>query len=497
MPEHNLNEALHDKEHSGLHANSRIATIAAALVIVGASVAPGSAIAAINTSDALSGTPSSQIDEKYVTRLPDIAAKQAIVVANDGTEVYARNADAPIKIASMTKLMTALVASKYPDDTIVTVTKSAADTPGSTANILAGDEITLGELYKGLMLPSGNDAAYAIAYSIGGELLKQDGGNQDDQSAALARFVKEMNDTAASFGMSGTLFSNPCGLDDDGYEGDMHSTARDVAKLGLEFMKNQTLSSIVAQKEADMIVTRNGQQVAVKEESTDQLIGSRGDALGIKTGHTDEAGYCFVGAYNSRAGNGTVTVTCGDSSYEEVFKDTETLWDWANNSWQKYDLVDSLQTDENTGKKIIGSLAVPEWNDKRVKGVVSDDVTYSKWFWQSQPADYSIESDVPDGAITEGDDIGDIVFRDSDGKEIARANILAAENVDEPGILDRISIFFSRLLDKLTDVDTRAKDQFSSIGAAKQITSEEQNAAAVMQTTGGAVNNIQDNTLQK
>lgn len=115
-------------------------------------------------------------------------------------------------------------------DEKVTVSNAAATVGNSTAGLLEGDELTVEQALRGLMIPSGNDAAIVLAEYVG---KKIDPKTKD----AEATFVKAMNERAKKLGCTGTLFENPHGLDFDEWAGNMHSTAHDVALMMQEAMK--------------------------------------------------------------------------------------------------------------------------------------------------------------------------------------------------------------------------------------------------------------------
>lgn len=131
--------------------------------------------------------------------LPDIDATNALVMGKDGTVYYARGADEQVKIASITKVMTAiLTVENCKMDEKVTVSNAAATVGNSTAGLLEGDELTVEQALRGLMIPSGNDAAIVLAEYVG---KKIDPKTKD----AEATFVKAMNERAKKLGCTGTL----------------------------------------------------------------------------------------------------------------------------------------------------------------------------------------------------------------------------------------------------------------------------------------------------
>lgn len=136
---------------------------------------------------------------------PNVTASFALVMDDEGTVLFSRGALERSHIASITKIMTAIVAldSGVPLDSTVTVSQEAAQVGESSASLWAGDTLTLEAALAGLMIPSGNDAAIAIAETLG------EGMKTDDSQTANEAFVAAMNAKAAELGMTETLFSNP------------------------------------------------------------------------------------------------------------------------------------------------------------------------------------------------------------------------------------------------------------------------------------------------
>ncbi len=148
-----------------------------------------------------------------------------MLVDSDGFVYFERNADVSAQIASVTKVMTAVVAmDEAPADVVVTVSAAAAAVGESSAHLQRGDSMSLETALKALMLPSGNDAAYAIAESVGATLVQQakqagasitaaDGStvDLDADDAGYRAFVAAMNAKAGELGCENSLFTNPMG----------------------------------------------------------------------------------------------------------------------------------------------------------------------------------------------------------------------------------------------------------------------------------------------
>lgn len=196
------------------------------------------------------------------------ATSAVLMDVDSGRVLYASNASARMKIASTTKIMTALVAIEQGDlSDVITVKKSETGVEGTSMYLKPGEHLTLETLLYGLMLCSGNDAAVAIADHVGGSREK---------------FVALMNQRAKALGMRDTSFANPNGLDDPKH----YSTALDMAKLACAAMKNETLARIVSTKS----VTVGGRAM----HNHNKLLRYMDGCLGLKTGFTKSAGRTLV-----------------------------------------------------------------------------------------------------------------------------------------------------------------------------------------------------------
>ena len=157
------------------------------------------------------------------------AGSAILMEAESGRVLYEQDAGRPRLIASVTKLMTALVAleSGCPLEEKVVIREEDTRTEGSSLYLRPGEELRLETLLYGLLLQSGNDAALAVARHCGG---------------TVENFVAEMNRCAARLGMTNSRFANPSGLNAEGH----CSTARDLALLARACLKNETLAAIAA-----------------------------------------------------------------------------------------------------------------------------------------------------------------------------------------------------------------------------------------------------------
>lgn len=202
---------------------------------------------------------------------PDIA--RAYYVEIDGVPRWGGRADEALPIASLTKLMTAvLVAEAGEADAEVVVTRTAAAATGSRLGLEAGDRVRRGDLLAAMLVRSANDACRALADAIGGD---------------EARFVARMNVRAAELGLTRTRFANACGHDHD----DNFASARDLATLARAALAIETIAADVA-RESFSFTTKRGRRHSMR--NTNALLGTLDGVNGVKTGWTPRAGRCLV-----------------------------------------------------------------------------------------------------------------------------------------------------------------------------------------------------------
>lgn len=267
--------------------------------VVGADAAPGEA--PVPACGGLADGPA------YVSSaLPgQLTAPAAVVIDGASGEVlYDQNAHQPRAPASLTKIATALVTLRRADlDALVDVTIDGAalarETDSTVMGLEPGQQMSVRDLLYGLLLPSGNDAALALAEYIAGEPLA---------------FADLMNEEAASLGLSETHFANPHGLDDPAH----YTSAYDIAILGRELMAWPELAEIAGTRV--YWPTWDGPRIW----NGNRLLGAYTGVTGVKTGYTDEAGQTIVAAAE-RDGVQLVAAVLGSS---DVYGDAVKLLDW-------------------------------------------------------------------------------------------------------------------------------------------------------------------------
>ena len=243
---------------------------------------------------------------------PAVSAKAAYVVDVDSmVPLYVKNPDEPLPPASLTKIMTALVALEtFGDDRVLGATD---DGPviGKTIKLTRSEQFSFSDFLYGLLLESGNDVALALGENYPG---------------GYQHMVSDMNQKARKLNLFRTSFRNASGID----ENDHVISARDAAVLAIEAMRNDHFRAIVGTREKT--VTAVDGTTSRRFTNTNELIGAVPGVLGVKTGTTDNAGECLV-TYVERDGHRIVTVLLGSRNR---FAETRNLIEWAfgNHDWK-------------------------------------------------------------------------------------------------------------------------------------------------------------------
>lgn len=368
--------------------------------------------------------------------LPDIDASNAFVMGKNGTVYYARSADEQVKIASITKVMTAILAvENCKMDEKITVSNAAATVGNSTAGLLEGDELTVEQALRGLMIPSGNDAAIALAEHVGKKL---DPKTKD----AVATFVKAMNEQAKKLGCTGTLFENPHGLDFDEWAGDMHSTAHDVALMMQEAMKDDTIREVMASKDPWIEVTgADGSDHSHSMETHNVLLDQDGN-IGGKTGTTDDAGYCFASAYD-RDGDEIYTVVLNSSTTDQRFADTATLASWYYDHKVTVEIANTQKKTAN-GNPLMARVSQTDWTDKTIDATLADPTAQATVFSLAGEVTEKVSYDDLSGTVHVGDKVGSVTLK-QDGTKIAVMDLVADEEGTGPNPIEWLLVKLDRL----------------------------------------------------
>lgn len=213
----------------------------------------------------------------FASEAPSTSAHSAVLINGETLEVvYEKRAGDQMSMASTTKIMTSLLALEQENtQQVVEVTDEMVRVEGTSMGLKAGDYITLESLVAGMLLESGNDAANAVAFAVGGNLVD---------------FARLMNEKAAQIGMKNTHFVTPSGLDHEEH----YTTAYDMALLGAYALKNPVFRSICGSEK--MVVSFGNPAAEHTLRNHNKMLTLYDGAIGIKTGFTKKSGRCLVSA---------------------------------------------------------------------------------------------------------------------------------------------------------------------------------------------------------
>lgn len=320
-----------------------------------------------------------------------------------------------VPIASITKLMTALVTlERARPEELVTVSSAAAAVGGSTVNLQPGERISVGDLLRAALIQSANDAARALASYVG--------------RGSVPRFVELMNARARELGLADTRFVNPDGLDAPGHV----SSARDVTKLARVAMRKPFIRETVA-----VVATSVAGRRLV---NWNDLLSTFPRLLGVKTGHTDGAGWSQVAA--ARGGGVTVYATLlGGSSREGRNADLAELLEWGLDQYRVAWVIERGRTyaqaptayDRPPVRLVAARPALRVVKNDRplVERVVAP-----------------VEVALP---VRRGQRLGEVQVL-AGGEVVARSPLVAAAGVARPGALGRVGFYAGRTFRHLGDL---------------------------------------------
>ncbi|KAA6210283.1 D-alanyl-D-alanine carboxypeptidase family protein [Streptomyces filamentosus] len=245
---------------------------------------------AVTTAAVLAGGFSASQAQAATPPTPSITAPGGFVM-NNGTAatLFGKGADTRRPTGSTTKIMTAKVVLAQRGlnlDAKVTVQKAYSDyivsKNASSARLIVGDKVTVRQLLYGLMLPSGCDAAYALADKFG---------TGTTRAARVKSFIGKMNDEARKMGLRNTHFDSFDGISN----GSNYSTPRDLTKIASSAMKNTTFRSIVKTRSTTQkVTTKTGGYRNMVWTNTNKMLGTYSGMIGVKTGSGQQAKYCLV-----------------------------------------------------------------------------------------------------------------------------------------------------------------------------------------------------------
>lgn len=366
-------------------------------------------------------TPNVQQKPLITPSPPLLSAKAYILIDADSGKIIAeKNSDVKLPPASLTKMMTlyvisnALHNSQIHMDDKVRISREAWQTGGSRMFVKEGEEVPVQELLKGIIVASGNDACVAMAEHLGG---------------SERGFADLMNQQAESLGMINSHFTGSTGLPDP----NLYTTAKDLSILGRALVKDfPQYYHWYKQK----WFAYNG----IRQPNRNRLLWHDNSVDGIKTGHTNDAGFCLVSSAE-RGNMRLISVVLGEPNDTARADDSQRLLNYGFRFFETHPLYQATQTIATLpvykGKTREITLGVPKTLYVTIPGG-----QYQRLHVVTKTPHYLI------APIHQGDKIGDLII-EFDGKEIQSQPVYALDSIEKGGFFtrfkDSIVLFFKRL----------------------------------------------------
>lgn len=327
-----------------------------------------------------------------------LTAKGAVVIdMKTGQVLFDQNKDAKLYPASITKILTCILAlekGKLTD--LVKTSQLAREQEGNRVYLETGEEQPLEMMLYGLMLNSGNDAAVAIAEYLGG---------------SVEYFAKMMNDKAAELGAKNTHFVTPSGLHDENH----YTTPYDMALIANYAMKNAKFREIVATEHYSW----NGKEWQTELYNLNPMLWNYDGANGVKTGFTDQAMQTMV-ASAKRGDREVMTVVMGVQDKLTIRKETTALLDYGFDAFANVKIASAGD-----------APAAFNVHSGEVKAQLKEDVYLTVPAGQSPQMERKVTLNVPEAPFPQGAKVGTVDFQ-SNGQTVASAPLFSASDVAPP-----------------------------------------------------------------
>ena len=366
--------------------------------------------------------------KQFLPDAPKINAKAWILIdADTGYVIAENNADETLPPASLAKMMTTYITSKeieenrLKEDDLVLISDNAwelggAKTDGSTMFLSPRSKVPVIDLMRGVIIQSGNDAAIALAEHInGGETA----------------FADNMNFQAELLGMTNTYYANSTGLPAEG----MVTTARDLTQLAKAIInEHPQYYSIYSEK----YFSHNN----INQPNRNRLLWRDSSIDGLKTGHTEEAGYCLV-ASSKRRGMRLISAVLGAKSDEARARESQKLFSYGFRYFETKQIY-------TVGEIIKENAALWYGAEDFLNLTIADDVTltYPRGEKKNLAAEITVDNEIK-APITAGQVLGSLEVT-LDGKSLISVPLIAEKDIAEAGFLSRIFdwilLFFTQLI---------------------------------------------------
>ena len=354
-------------------------------------------------------------DIQYGIAVPEVNAQTYVLMDyNSGAVLASLNPDQHQYPASLTKMMTsyvvgtALKQGKIHNEDMVTISETAwgRNFPDSSKMFLnLNQQVSVGDLNKGIIIVSGNDACVAVAEHISG---------------TVANFVDTMNKYVQQFGLKNTNFTTPHGLDDP----NQYSTARDMAIIGAHIIRDLP-EEYKIYSEKDFTFNK------IKQPNRNGLLWDKTiNVDGMKTGHTSQAGYNLVASATSPNNMRLISVVMGVPTYKGREVESKKLLQWG---FANFETLKTQKAGEEISKQ---SVYYGDKGDVKL-GVLEDGfITVPKGKQTDLKARYELDNKYLQAPLAKGQVVGKIVYQ-LDGKDVATLNLQALEDVQEGGFLGK------------------------------------------------------------
>jgi D-alanyl-D-alanine carboxypeptidase (penicillin-binding protein 5/6) len=366
--------------------------------------------------------------KQFLPDAPKINAKAWILIdADTGYVIAENNADETLPPASLAKMMTTYITSKeieenrLKEDDLVLISDNAwelggAKTDGSTMFLSPRSKVPVIDLMRGVIIQSGNDAAIALAEHInGGETA----------------FADNMNFQAELLGMTNTYYANSTGLPAEG----MVTTARDLTQLAKAIInEHPKYYSIYSEK----YFSHNN----INQPNRNRLLWRDSSIDGLKTGHTEEAGYCLV-ASSKRRGMRLISAVLGAKSDESRARESQKLFSYGFRHFETKQIY-------TVGEIVKENAALWYGSEDFLNLTIADDVTltYPRGEKKNLAAEITVDNEIK-APITAGQVLGSLEVT-LDGKSLISLPLVAEKDIAEAGFLSRIFdwilLFFTQLI---------------------------------------------------
>ena len=329
-------------------------------------------------------------DENDDLKLAESARSAILVEASTGKVIFEKNADEKLHPASMTKMMSLLLIIEAIEDgviqwdQVVQVSENASSMGGSQILLETGEKMSVRDLFKGVAIASGNDAVVALAETVAG---------------SEGNFVSMMNKRARELGLTNTNFKNPHGLDDANH----YSSSRDMMIIARELVKHEKVLEYTKVYE-DYLRENTDRKIWLV--NTNRLVRFYDGVDGLKTGYTEDAGYCMT-ATAKKDGMRIIAVVMGEETSKIRNQEVSEMLDYA---FAQYKVVNVLQN-----KKALGKYRVENGKEEYV-GVrpVGETTILKKKSEKDGNYSYDIKINSLKAPIKVGDNVGTLTIKEDD-----------------------------------------------------------------------------------